>query len=260
MKPKISIITINHNNLEGLKKTVESVKNQTYQEFEYIVIDGGSNDGSLEVLKQNKGLFDFWLSEPDKGVYQAMNKGIKKATGKYVLFLNSGDHFIGNKALENSYKELTDESIVYFNLQVVDNEKAFIKEYPDKLSFSYFVNDTLPHPATFIKKDIFFNTHFYREDFKIVSDWKFFMDAICKYNVTYKHINKPISTFYIGGMSSKPKNRIVKQKEKSTVLKEEYSVYTQDLDDVIAFRDTLNSLRASRIIKILVKLGFLNEF
>lgn len=260
MKPKISIITVNYNNLEGLKKTVESVKSQSFQGFEYVVIDGGSKDGSFEFLENNKDLFDFWVSEPDRGVYQAMNKGIKKATGDYLLFLNSGDHFIDNKALETCQQELTNESIIYFNLQVVENGKTFIKEYPDTLSFSYFVNDTLPHPATFIKKDVFFNTHFYKEDFKIVSDWKFFIDAICKYNVTYKHINKPIFTFYIGGMSSSPENRMVKQNEKNRVLKEGYSAYVQDLDDVIAFRNTLNSLRASKIIKILVKLGFLNKF
>ena len=260
MMTKISIITVNYNNLEGLKKTIESVKNQTYQEFEYIIIDGSSKDGSFEFLEENKGLFDFWLSEPDNGVYQAMNKGIKKATGEYVLFLNSGDHFIGNKALENSCQELTDKSIVYFNLEVVENEKTFIKEYPDTLSFSYFVNDTLPHPATFIKKDLFYSTHFYKEDFKIVSDWKFCIDAICEFNATYKHINKVMSTFYIGGMTSNPENRMLKQNEKNTVLKEGYAAYAQDLDDVIAFRNTLNSLRASRIIKLLVKLKFLNKF
>ncbi|MCF7560322.1 glycosyltransferase [Sabulilitoribacter multivorans] len=260
MKHKISIITVNYNNLEGLKKTIESVKSQTYQSFEYIVIDGCSNDGSSEFLEKNKELFDYWISEPDNGVYQAMNKGLKKATGEYLLFLNSGDHFISNKVLEENYRELIDASIIYFNLQVVENEKTFIKEYPSTLSFSYFVSDTLPHPATFIKKEVFSNTHLYREDFKIVSDWKFFMDAICKYNVTYKHINKPLSTFYIGGMSSNPENRIFKQNEKNIVLKEEYTAYIQDLDDVIAFRNTLNNLKSSRIIKILVKLGFLNKF
>ena len=99
MKPKFSIITVNYNNLEGLKKTVESVKNQTYQKFEYIVIDGGSYDGSLEFIKDNESLLDYWVSEPDSGVYQAMNKGIEKATGEYLLFLNSGDHFCNTKVL-----------------------------------------------------------------------------------------------------------------------------------------------------------------
>ena len=152
---KLSIITVNYNNLRGLKKTVESVKNQTYQEFEYLVIDGGSTDGSVAYLKDKEITFDYWVSEPDKGVYQAMNKGIKKATGDYVLFLNSGDHFLNNKVLEKNMQFIQGEDIIYFNLQVVENGKTFIKEYPKTLSFSYFVKDTLPHPATFIKKEVF---------------------------------------------------------------------------------------------------------
>jgi hypothetical protein len=143
---------------------------------------------------------------------------------------------------------------------VVENQKTFIKTYPETLSFSYFVEDTLPHPATFIKKEAFTKTNFYNEDFKIVSDWKFFMDAICKFNLSYKYIKKTLSTFYIGGMSSNPENRIVKHHEKETVLRKDYQAYTQDLDDVIVFRNTLNTLRSSRIIKLLVKFGFLNKF
>jgi glycosyltransferase involved in cell wall biosynthesis len=260
LKQKISIITVNYNNLEGLKKTVESVKNQIFQDFEYLVIDGGSTDGSLEFLEKNSAFFDYLVSEPDTGVYQAMNKGIGKATGEYLLFLNSGDHFFNTNVLDQNQQILKDIDIIYFDLQVVEGDKTFIKEYPDTLSFSYFVNDTLPHPTTFIRKDVFFKTNFYKEDFKIVSDWKFFIDAICKYNVTYKHISKPVSTFYIGGMSSSKENRIVKQNEKKEILRNEYSAYIRDLDDVISFRKKLNNLRSSRIIKILVKLGFLNKF
>ncbi len=260
MNPKISIITVNYNNLDGLQRTVESVKEQTYQKFEYIVIDGGSTDGSAEYIENNKEVFDYWVSESDTGVYHAMNKGIKKASGEYLLFLNSGDHFYDSKVLERNIELITAKDIIYFNLQVVEDDKIFIKDYPEKLSFSYFVNDTLPHPATFIKRDLFQKVGWYKEDFKIVSDWKFFIDALGKYNATYSYINKPLSTFYIGGLSSIPENRIVKKKERDEVLNTDYALYMQDLEDVIAFRNTLNSLRASRIIKLLVKLKFLNKF
>lgn len=260
MKSKISIITVNYNNLDGLKKTVESVKNQTFQDFEYLIVDGKSTDGSLEFLEKNSAFFDYWISEPDSGVYQAMNKGIKKATGKYLLFLNSGDHFFSTKVLEQNHNYLIDEDIIYFNLQVIESEKSFIKNYPDTLSFSYFVKDTLPHPATFIKKEAFLITNFYKETFKIVSDWKFFLDAICKYNLTYKHIDRTLSTFYIGGLSSNKDNKIIKINEHKEVLKTDYSPYMQDLDDVINFRNTLNNLRASRTLKLLVKLGLINKF
>lgn len=255
----ISIITVNYNNLEGLKKTLASVRNQTWKEFEYIVIDGGSTDGSIKVLEENSKYVN-WLSEPDKGVYHAMNKGIKKASGEYVLFLNSGDHFYNNDVLRNNVKELKDKEIIYFDLQVVDNEKAFVKNYPSTLSFSYFVKDTLAHPATFIKKEAFAKTNFYNEDFKIVSDWKFFMDAICKFDMSYKYIGKTLSVFYLGGISSLPENRKIIYNEKQLVLRTEYPTFIRDLDDVLENRNKIEILRKSRIIKWLVKFGFLNKF
>ena len=257
---KISIITINYNNLNGLKKTIESVKNQTYQEFEYIVIDGGSTDGSSEYLDSIKYDLNYYVSEPDSGVYQAMNKGIKKASGEYLLFLNSGDHFCASKVLENNHKEIIDSDIIYFDLQVVEGAKSLVKSYPDMLSFSYFVEDTLPHPATFIKRDAFTKTNFYKEDFKILSDWKFFIDAICKFDLTYKKINETLSTFYIGGMSSNPENRTLKYSERQQVLENDYKVFMQDIDDVVVNKKIIKNFRKSRIVSILVKLGFLHKF
>ncbi|NEW78269.1 MAG: glycosyltransferase [Gelidibacter sp.] len=260
MKPKISIITINYNNLEGLKKTVEGVLNQTWQEFEYIIIDGDSTDGSAAYVESKKDLLHYWVSEPDKGVYHAMNKGIAKASGDYLLFLNSGDHFYNKKVLEKNVHFLIDYDLIYFNLYVVGEIKEFIKEYPDTLSFAYFVKDTLPHPATFIKKELFQKYGLYKDNFKIVSDWKFFLDAVCKYQVSYIHINKTLSVFYLGGMSSYPENRLVIFNEKQQVLKVSYASYLQDLDDVLKNNNTITSLKKSRIIKWLIKLGFLNKF
>jgi glycosyltransferase involved in cell wall biosynthesis len=260
LKPKISIITVNYNNLEGLQKTIASASSQTWQEFEHIIIDGGSTDGSVAYIESNASLFTYWVSEPDKGVYHAMNKGIAKANGKYLLFLNSGDHFYSEKVLAQNYQEIKDAAIIYFNLQVVEGPHIFIKDYPEVLSFSYFVKDTLPHPATFIAKKAFEKTNLYKEDFKILSDWKFFLDSICKYNLTYKKINTTLSTFYIGGMSSNPANRVIKKNEKQQVLQEEYPAYLQDLDDVIIYKNIVTNFRESRIIKFLVKLGFLNQF
>ena len=260
MKPKISIITINYNNLEGLQKTIASVSSQTWQEFEHIIIDGGSTDGSVEYIVSNALLFKYWVSEPDKGVYHAMNKGIAQAHGEYLLFLNSGDHFFSAKVLEQNHQSIKDQAIIYFNLQVVEGNQVFIKDYPEVLSFSYFVKDTLPHPATFIAKNAFEKTNLYNEELRIISDWKFFIDAICKLNLTYKKINTTLSTFYIGGMSSNPANRAIKHDEKHQVLQQDYPAFVKDLDDVIVYKDLVTNFRKSRIIKILVKMGFLNKF
>ncbi len=234
--------------------------NQTWKEFEYLIIDGGSTDGSIDFIESHNEFIDYWESEPDKGVYHAMNKGIKKAKGEYLLFLNSGDHFYDKFVLEKNNKLLNQVDIIYSNLQVVDNNKTFIKDYPEKLSFSYFVKDTLPHPATFIKKEAFIQTNFYNEDFKIASDWKFFIDGVCKFNLKYKKVDTVFSTFYLGGMSSNPENRSIKHEEIQQVLRNDYSAYIRDIDDILVNNEVIMNLRKSRIIKLLIKLGFLNKF
>lgn len=256
----VSIITVNYNDLKGLTKTVESVQEQTWQEFEHIVIDGGSTDGSATYLQENHHLFSHWVSEPDTGVYNAMNKGLALAQGVYVLFLNAGDHLSNRLVLEKAHVRLTGEAIIYFDLEVVEGEKVFVRQYPDTLSFSYFVKDTLPHPACFIKKDAFAKAGTYKEEFKILSDWKFFIDAICKHQMTYKRVPELLTTFYIGGMSSDPKNRAIKHTERQSVLEQEYTLYLQDIKDTVKYKDTIQNFRNSRIVSLLVKLGFLNKF
>ncbi|NIK92521.1 glycosyltransferase [Mangrovimonas sp. CR14] len=221
MNVLLSIITINYNNKTGLEKTMASVLHQTYNPIEYIIIDGGSTDGSVEVIKQHKDHLAYWVSEPDKGVYHAMNKGIKQAKGDYLLFLNSGDHFYSKTSLE-LFKPflLQDENIdiLYGHIEVIASKK-FIKTYPNKLNFSYFYEDTLPHPASLIKKSCF-NKMVYDETLKIVSDWKFFMLGICKYKFTYKPLNKVIATFYHNGVSSTSPELV--QQEREQVLEETF--------------------------------------
>lgn len=217
----VSVITVNYNNLNGLKKTMESVFEQTYQSIEYIVIDGGSNDGSVDVIKQFQDQLAFWVSEPDKGVYHAMNKGIKQAKGDYLLFLNSGDHFYSKTSLELFKPFLLqdgDVDILYGHIEVIASKK-FIKTYPNKLNFSYFYEDTLPHPASLIKKSCF-DKMLYDETLKIVSDWKFFMIGVCRYKFTYKSLNKVITTFHHDGISSTSPELV--QQEREQVLEETF--------------------------------------
>ena len=100
---KLSIITINYNDAKGLRKTFDSIKNQTCHEFEYIVVDGGSSDGSQSVIEEYEQYISKWVSEPDNGIYNAMNKGAKMSTGDYMLFLNSGDNLFSDLASESSF-------------------------------------------------------------------------------------------------------------------------------------------------------------
>ena len=198
----LSIVTINYNNKAGLQKTVESVINQTYNQFEYLVIDGGSTDGSNEIVLQHTDKIHYAVSEKDGGIYNAMNKGILAAKGKYILFINSGDVLFESTTLQACIPYLQqDIDFVYGNTYFEKGGKKSFVNYPDKLSFAFFLTDSLCHQSTFIKRELFANS-LYNETAKIVSDWEFFVIKICKENKTYQHINITVSVFDASGASS----------------------------------------------------------
>lgn len=241
--PKISIITINFNNKEGLERTILSVTSQNFKDFEYIVIDGGSTDGSKEIIEKHNNQISYWVSEPDKGIYNAMNKGIAAAKGEYLLFLNSGDHFCDENSLMKASAYLGKEDIVYSNLQLVNLQSSFIKEYPKKLTLFSFYYGSLPHPATFIKKTAFQKLGLYDENLKIVSDWKWFLEAIISHKQTYKHIDETISTFYLDGISSTQENIAKIQEETITTFKNLYPQVLEDFSKMKKLEDENHKLR-----------------
>ncbi|NGY37447.1 glycosyltransferase [Flavobacterium sp. XN-5] len=246
---KLSIITINFNNLEGLKKTLTSVVNQTWQEFEYIIIDGGSTDGSVAYVESKSKQIDYWVSEPDKGIYNAMNKGIAKASGEYLLFLNSGDHLYDLEVLEKNIEFINEYDLVSFDLQIANNKTSQIFRFPEEIRFVDMYDGSfcsVLHPATFIKKELFNKVGLYDEKYKIVSDWKFFILALFKYNCSYKKINATLSCFYLGGISSGFENRI----ERDQVLNANFKSFVYDYEELIKKRNILNSNRFRMLIEI----------
>lgn len=226
---KISIITINLNNVEGLERTLNSVINQTVKKFEYIVIDGGSSDKSLLMLEQCKNQIDKLIIEPDNGIYHAMNKGIKLSTGEYIIFLNSGDVFVNNSVIESVLSLLQDSEIIFGDLIWRD---GLITNYPHILDFSFLRNRSLPHQATFIKLDLFYKHGYYDEDNRITSDWKFFLLCICKYNVSYKKIPFVISKMESGGISDSKLSNTGKRiiNEKCDFLNSEFKSFLRDYE------------------------------
>lgn len=201
---KLSIITINLDNKSGLIKTINSVISQSFTNFEFIVIDGGSKDGSLEVLQQNEAYFSYWISEPDNGIYQAMNKGINRVKGQYILFLNSGDWLVSD-VLKNIFKREFEEDIVYFNMYL--SYSSFrIEElmFPPELTMRDFYNTTIAHQATLIKAELFSKYGMYNENNKIHSDYEFWLKTIVNGNCSCKHVNEFLSYYDMGGRSSKP--------------------------------------------------------
>lgn len=257
---KLSIITINYNNLQGLKKTMASVINQTWREFEYIVIDGGSTDGSAAYIESQSGKIDYWVSEPDTGIYSAMNKGITKATGEYLLFLNSGDHFYSDTVLQENKSHLKKYDLIYFNIQNIGDNFSKIISYPDTLRFSDLFFGILSHQSTFFKRELFDEIGLYDENLKIVSDWKFMIVALFKHHCSYLKVNETLSTFYLDGIGSDMINREKVNKERQQVLNSDFKGYIEDINQLLELKTIVLNLRKSRKIGLLVKLGLLNKF
>jgi len=257
--PILSIITINYNDKVGLERTLKSVVTQTYKAFEFLVIDGGSTDGSKELIEANKANINYWVSEPDKGIYNAMNKGILKANGEYLLFINSGDELFSPTVLEENIQFIHTEDLIYFNINVVGKQESFIKKYPSNITFSYLFEDTLPHPATCIKKSLFAKIGLYDETLKIVSDWKWFILALVKHNVNYKYYNTVFSTFYLDGISSQKESVTHLLKERNLVLNTEFPLFTEDTKSLIELRKTVADFKNSRKTKWLTKFNLINR-
>ena len=209
---KYSIITVNYNNKEGLRKTIESVIHQTYRDFEFIVIDGGSTDGSTDVLKEYDTQIDYWISEPDGGIYQGMNKGIKKALGEYLNFMNSGDCFYNNEVLQNVYnRQLVCDIIVgkdfHYDPQA---QQGFSTILPPRISMLTFYIQTLPHQSSFFKRELFDNT-LYDESLKIVADIKFYIQKICVERCSIELIDEVICRREPDGISKSYNERRINE-------------------------------------------------
>lgn len=216
---KLSIITINRNNADGLDKTIQSVINQAYQDFEYIVIDGNSTDHSVDIIKKHSNNVNYWISETDRGIYNAMNKGIAKANGNYLLFLNSGDYLVNKDVLKSAFEHQQTADIIYGNMQIDwGNGKITSGKMPDKITFKQMYLDTLWHPVSFIKKSLFSTYGLYNEAYKIVADYDFFFKVIIMNNATTYYINMDIALYNLTGLSSLATNKAIEQAERKKVI------------------------------------------
>ncbi|MDQ0968502.1 glycosyltransferase involved in cell wall biosynthesis [Flavobacterium sp. W4I14] len=237
MSKKISIITINFNNKNGLEKTVISVVNQTWKDFEFIVIDGASTDGSTTVADKYQHQLSQYLSEPDHGVYHAMNKAIKRANGDYLLFLNSGDVLAEPNTLEKVQKHLDGRFGFYYGDAIyLEPDGEITRTYPDQLSFSFFLAHNLSHQATFIKRKLFDEVFPYNENYKIVSDWEFFIYAICKINIPYQHLDQVICKYDVSGISSVLTNHKLMHEEREQTISNYFPLFIDDYKDITALK------------------------
>lgn len=197
---KLSIITVNLNNVDGLKKTAESIISQTFQDFEWIVIDGGSTDGSKELIEQYSDHIAYWCSEKDSGIYNAMNKGVRCAKGEYVQFLNSGDWLTCEDILQRVSEYLHSFDIVYGDFFSTDNIHTRECSFGDQLFLHDFLFGSIGHCASFITRKLLVQNP-YNESNSIVSDWEFFFSKALN-NSTFYHIIEFVAYFDESGISS----------------------------------------------------------
>lgn len=194
---KLSVITINYNNIAGLRKTIDSVVHQTNNDFEYIIIDGGSTDGSVDIIKEYDDKIDYWISESDKGIYNAMNKGVDVAKGEYCIFMNSGDCFYCNETINNVLYQIGDFDIISGNTKE-SNGRILLNE--KEITFKKLYLSTICHQSTFIKTNLL-KRFPYDESLKIASDWKFWLQTLIIENCTYKGVDILISIYDVSGIS-----------------------------------------------------------
>jgi glycosyltransferase involved in cell wall biosynthesis len=251
----ISIITINYNDAAGLKKTMASVLEQTYEDIEYLVIDGGSTDGSASHIELYQKDLAYWVSEPDQGIYSAMNKGIDQSTGDYLLFLNSGDWLVDDYVIERFVGFHPIEDLVYGNVIYVheDGTQNF-EEMPSKLEGINIFTHTLNHQCIFHKRDLF-NNKLYNLSYKMLADWAFYNEAAIINKKSYQHIDLIISKYDLGGFSSKPENKDIMEADRMLF-------YTQHADFlmpvIIKEYDMLakkyRKMKRSKFVKMALKL------
>ena len=240
---RLSIITINYNNAEGLRKTLASVEEQTYSFIEHIIVDGGSTDNSVSVIEDyvtrntQKQLSSerrdpffrhtiIWSSEKDKGIYNAMNKGLRKATGSYIEILNSGDTLASPNVVERMVAEVEKNvypAILYGNMMKDMGKKKLVRDTCGGAgaieSFLYFYKGTLNHDCAYIRRDLFDKYGLYNEEMKICSDWKWYVKAIALGGEKAVYTNIDVTIFDMNGVSeSHGKNAELIKKERREYL------------------------------------------
>ncbi|MBP7283658.1 MAG: glycosyltransferase [Leptospiraceae bacterium] len=226
--PKLSIITINLNNADGLEKTILSVKSQTWKDLEHIVIDGGSRDNSKGIIEKYRNGISYTVSEKDNGIYDAQNKGIQNAKGEYCLFLNSGDFLVNDSVLEIVFSKKINTDIIYGDMLIdYGNGKVEYGKSPERLTLFFLAYRVLWHCVTLIRRNLFLRHGMYDTTFKIVADVDFFLNAIGVGRATSSYIPIAISQFNTQGFGSDPKNLPILEEERRRSRAKHLPVFTR---------------------------------
>lgn len=250
---KLSIVTVNLNNAAGLERTAASVVRQTFWDKEFIVVDGGSTDGSLHIIEKYNGGISLCVSEKDEGIFHAMNKGIGYAKGDYVLMLNSGDILTSNTILEEIFSTEPAADVLYTDVLWEERGNVYGYHPPDAVTFGYFFrHDFIPHQTTFIRRSLHERLGLYDAGLKLSADWKFLVLALCKHNVSYKHLPVYASQCDREGISNKPESWAVVLAERKQIFEEHFPAFLSDytrLNSLQTRFDAVNRRLYNRVVR-----------
>ena len=210
---KLSIITVNYNDAEGLERTIMSVISQSFKDFEFIVIDGGSTDASVDVIKKYEDNIDYWVSERDGGIYSGMNKGLRQAKGEYVNFMNGGDCFHSPDVLDKIFSLKSDADII----TGTHSENGLRNVGKGGVTMLDLYKWAIDHQASFIRRELALQ-HPYDEKYRIVSDWKFFIEALILDDCSFCFTDTIVVDVDMKGISNT--NFGLDKQEREEVLKE----------------------------------------
>ena len=246
--PLITVITVVYNDVKHIEKTILSVVNQTYSNIEYIIIDGGSTDGTVDIIKKYADSIAYWVSEPDKGIYDAMNKGILHATGEWINFMNSGDLYVADDILCRMAEYLThDVQILHGNIiRVYSHAKVkSVGVTTDKPGLMDMFNNTFHHQACLIQVGLFKKIGLYALEYKLCADWKFFFDSVVLHHVQSKYVDVTVSLFKMDGASTNHSVSYIKEQE--SYLRKLYG------EELFLLLRELEVYRKSRLIRMYYK-------
>jgi len=234
---KLSIITINRNNCAGLSRTMDSVIRQTCKDFEWILIDGASTDGSVDLIRQNSQNMSYWVSEPDHGIYNAMNKGLRHAHGEYCLFLNSGDWLAKDNSLEEVLQILSGDIFVarslYYNGQKITGKSRYLSQ--GNFSLSTLARESLPHQSTFIKTDLLRKAGGYDETYRLLADWALFLQTAISGKTEFVFSDICTSVYDTSGLSATQKNLFAEEKKRVMAIIPGF--YNKDVPLALSLQD-----------------------
>ncbi|MGB9940434.1 glycosyltransferase family 2 protein [Methanosarcina sp.] len=229
MNPKVSVITVCYNAEEFIENAINSVLEQTYKNLEYIVIDGASTDSTVAIVNKYKDKINYFLSEPDNGMYEAMNKGIKASSGEIFYFLNSDDVFHDKYVVANSVKLLQEDmnvELIYGAVIIInpDTKASFLQAYGD-VTRPFFIKSAICQQAIFYRKSLFDKVGLFDEKYKIVGDYEFNLRAFYKYDIKKKYVPQVMAIFRDGGIGCSEKHSELHKEERNDAFFRHFSKF-----------------------------------